>query len=138
MGHERHREAEMKAGGIAHLRRARREVGMDAERRLHIGEGRDDDAPDALHGIERQDALMAIDQAAHHVGLARGPEGGALLLRLLDLDQAVDDLAALDQQTMHGLVDAVDLAAQIRQRRSVGRGGFRHGALVGLADRSPH
>ena len=66
-------------------------------------------------GIERQDAFMAIDQPPHHVGLARGAEGGALLLRLLDLDQAIDDLAALDQEPVHRLVDAVDLAPQIRQ-----------------------
>ena len=34
---------------------------------------------------------------------------------LLDLDQTVDDLAALDQEAVHRLVDAVDLLAQIGQ-----------------------
>ena len=55
-------------------------VGMHRERRLHVGEGRDDDPPDALRGVERQDAAMALDQPAHHVGLARGPERRAGLL----------------------------------------------------------
>ena len=65
---------------------------------------------------------MALDQPAHHVGLARRPERGAGFLRLLDRDQAVDDLAALHQQAVHGLVDAVDLVAQIGERgRVVGR-----------------
>ena len=41
-----------------------------------------------------------------------------------DRDQAVDDLAALDQQRVHRLVDAVDVAAQI---------GERHWLLVRLA-----
>ena len=34
------------------------------ERRLHIGEGRDDDAPDALGGVERQDARDGARPAA--------------------------------------------------------------------------
>ena len=88
---------------------------MDRERRLHIGEGRDDDAPDTFRGIERQDALMPVHQPAHHVGLARGAKRGTLLLGLLNLDQTIDDLAALDQKPVHGLVDAVDLMPQIRQ-----------------------
>ena len=75
--HERHREAEMEARGVAHRGVAGRQVGMHRERRLHIGEGRDDDAPDALDGVERQDAVVALDQPAHHVGLARRAEGGA-------------------------------------------------------------
>ena len=115
--HERHREAEMEARAVAHRCVARRQVGMHGERRLHIGEGRDDDAPDALGGVERQDAVMALHQPAHHVGLARRAERRAGFLRLLDRDQAVDDLAALHQQPVHGLVDAVDLLAQIAQRR---------------------
>ena len=89
---------------------------MHRERRLHVGEGRDDDPPDALGGVERQDAFVALDQPPHHVGLARGAEGGAGFLRLLHRDQAVDDLAALHQQAVHGLVDAVDLAPQIGER----------------------
>ena len=54
---------------------AGRQVGMHREWRLHVGEGRDDDAPDALGGIQRQDAVMALHQPPHHVGLAGGPEG---------------------------------------------------------------
>jgi hypothetical protein len=58
---------------------------------------------------------MAIDQPTHHVGLARGAKRGALFLGLLDLDQTIDDLAALDQKAMHRRVDAVDVTSQIRQ-----------------------
>ena len=126
-GDERHREAEMEARAVAHMGVAGGEVGMHRERRLHIGEGRDDDAPDALGGVERQDAVVALDQPAHHVGLARGPERRAGLLRLLHRDQPVDDVAALHQQPVHGLVDAVDLAAQVGERRGVGIGLFGHG-----------
>ena len=118
---ERHGEAEMEADGIAHDGIAGRQVGMHPERRLDIGEGCDDDAPDALGGIERKDAAMALDQPAHHVGLARRPEGGAAFARLLDLDQPADDLAALHQQAVHRGVDEVDLGAQIGQR---GRSGW--------------
>ena len=60
---------------------------------------------------------MALDQALHHVGLARRPERRAGLGGLFRRDQRVDDVAALHQQAMHRLVDAVDLAAQ------VGKGG---------------
>ena len=101
-GDERHREAEMEARASRAWRRRRRQVGMHRERRLHIGEGRDDDAPDALGGVERQDAVMALDQPAHHVGLARRagrPSRSPAVL--LDRDQAVDDLAALHQQAVH-------------------------------------
>ena len=45
---------------------------------------------------------------------------------LLDRDQAVDDLAALHQEPVHRLVDAVDLLAQIGQR---GRGRLIAGVL---------
>ena len=81
MRHERHREAEMEARAVAHSGVAGREIGVNGERRLHIGEGRDDDAPDAFDGVERQDAAMALDQAPHHLGFARRPERGAGLLR---------------------------------------------------------
>ena len=57
---------------------------------------------------------MAVDEPAHHLGLARGAERRAGLLRLLHRDEAIDDLAALHQQPVHGLVDAVDLAAADR------------------------
>ena len=88
MRHERHREAEMESRGIAHQRVAGGQIGVHRKRRLHIGEGRDDDAPDALGGIERQVAVMALHQAAHHVGFARGAERRADFLGLLHRDQA--------------------------------------------------
>ncbi len=112
----------MKAGGIAHGGVARRQVGMHGERRLHIGECRNDDPPDAFDGVERQNAAVAIDQPAHHLGLARGPEGGTRLLGLLHRDQTIDDLAALHQKAVHRLIDAIDLLPQIRKRRSVRNG----------------
>ena len=56
---------------------------------------------------------MALDEAAHHVGLARGAECRAGLRGLLRRDQRVDDVAALHQQAVHRLVDAVDVAAQV-------------------------
>ncbi len=68
---------------------------------------------------------MALDQAAHHVGLARRPEGRADLLGLLHLDQPVDDVAALQQQAVHAFVDGVDLLAQVGKRRR-GGGRLRH------------
>ncbi len=89
---------------------------MHRERRLHVGEGGDDDAPDAFGGVERQDAFVALHQAAHHVGLARRPERRTGLLCLLGRDQAVDDVAALHQEPVHGLVDAVDLLAEFAER----------------------
>lgn len=64
---------------------------------------------------------MALDEVAHHVGLACGPEGGAHLLGLLHLDQAVDDVATLHQEAMHALVDRIDLLAQFLQRWWRGR-----------------
>ena len=113
---ERHGEAEMEARRIAHERVAGGEVGTHRERRLHIGEGRDDDAPDALDRVEREAAVVALHQPAHHVGLARRAKRRAGFLGLLHRDQAVDDLAALDQERVHRLVDAVDVAAQIGER----------------------
>ena len=107
---ERHGEAEMESRGIAHQRIAGGQIGMHRKRRLHIGESRNDHAPDALGGIKRQIAVMAPNEPAHHVGLTRGAEGGTGFLRLLDRDQMVDDLAALDQELVHRLVDAIDLA----------------------------
>ncbi len=116
-----HGEAEMEARGIAHGGLADRDVGMHGERRLDIGEGRDDDAPDAFDRIERQDAAMALHEVAHHVGLACRPECRADLLGLLHLDQAVDDVAAGHQQAVHLRVDRVDLLAQFLQRWWRGR-----------------
>ena len=54
-----HAEAEVEAGRVAHRRVAARDVGMDRERGLDVGEGRDDDAPDALRRVERQAAGVA-------------------------------------------------------------------------------
>ena len=47
---------------------------MQPKRCLHVSEGRDDDPPDALGGIKRQNPAMALHQASHHVGLAGGAE----------------------------------------------------------------
>ncbi len=62
---------------------------------------------------------MPLDQPAHHLGLARRAERRAGLLAALGRDQPVDDLAALHQQLVHRLVDAVDLLAQIGERGCV-------------------
>ena len=126
----------MKARAVAHLRVAAGIVGVDGIGGLHEGEGRDDDAPDALHRVERQQAVVALDQRAHHLRLAVGPKGAAAArpgtLRPLDLDQPVDDLAALHQKAVHGEIDAVDLAAQLCERvgRGFGQGVVLHGGLA--------
>ena len=69
---------------------------------------------------------MTLDDLAHHGGLARRAECGADLLGLLDLDQAVDDVAALHEEAMHALVDRIDLLAQFLKRwwrgRTLGHG----------------
>ena len=65
-------KSEVKPRRIAHRRFTDGDISMHGERRLDIGEGRDDDAPDALDGVERQDAAMTLDQVPHHAGLARG------------------------------------------------------------------
>ena len=90
---------------------------MRGEGRLHVSEGRDDDAPDAFDGVERQTAAMALYETAHHVGLARRSKRGAGLFGLLHRDQSLDDLPTLHEKRVHRLVDAVDLAAQIGERR---------------------
>ena len=73
---------------------------------------------------------MAVDQPAHHVGLARRAECGAGFLGLLDGDQAVDDLAALHQQAMHLLIDAVDVLPQIAERWCFGMGRCGHDSVA--------
>ncbi len=63
---------------------------------------------------------MALHQPAHHVGLARRAECRADFLGLLHRDQPVDDIAALHQQVVNLLVDAVDFdraAAAARAER---------------------
>ena len=81
MRHHRHGEAEMEALAVADRRFAAADVDMHGVGRLHVGEGRDDDAPDALDGVDRQPAGMALDDGAQHRGLARRPERGAAALR---------------------------------------------------------
>jgi homoserine O-acetyltransferase len=78
-----------------------------------------------------------LHQPAHHVGLARRAERRAGFLGLLHRDQALDDLAALDQKRVHRLVDAVDLAPQVGERLVVLARRFRHGFVpaIGLIDR---
>ena len=58
---------------------------------------------------------MALHEAAHHVGFARGPEGRTDFLCLLYRDETIDDVAALHQQPMHLLIDGIDFAAQVLQ-----------------------
>ncbi len=72
--HKRDGEAEMKPRRIAHHGFPGGKVGVHRERCLDIGEGRDDDAPDTLGGIERQDTPMARHQAPHHLGLPCRPK----------------------------------------------------------------
>ena len=121
----------MEAAAIAHLRIAAGNIGMDAVIRLHEGEGRDDDAPDALDRVERQDAFVALDEPAHHVGLAAGPEGAAAAGARLDGDEPVDDLAALHQHFVQASVDPVDLVAQIGQSFRSGAS-FKHHGIASL------
>ena len=79
-----------------------------------------------LDGVERQDAAVALHQAAHHVGLARRAERRADLLGLLHRNQPVDDVATRHQQAMDLLIDGVDLFAQHLERGRRG-GRFGHG-----------
>ena len=69
---------------------------------------------------------MTLDQPPHHVRFARRAECRAGLFGFLHSDEPVNNFATLDQERMHGLIDAIDLAAQIGERRSVG------GAIVSL------
>ena len=117
-----HREAEMEACGIAHRRVAGRDVRVNGVGRLDVGEGPDDDAPDALDGVEGQKAAMAVRERAHHRSLAARAEGGAGFGGALGGDERADDGAALHQEAVHGLVDPVDVAAQILE------GGSGHAA----------
>jgi hypothetical protein len=107
------REAEMEAGRIAHGRIACRNIRMHRIGCLDIGEGRDDDPPDAFRRIERQKPLVALGQGPHHGGFPTGPEGRAGFGGLLHGDEAVDDRAPLHQEPVHGLIDPVDLLAQV-------------------------
>ncbi len=70
---------------------------------------------------------MTLHEAAHHVGLARRPKRGAGFLRLLYRDQSLDDLPTLHEKRVHGLVDTVDLATQLGERRFFLAWRFRHG-----------
>ena len=56
---------------------------------------------------------MALDQATHHISLARRSKCRADLLGLLHLDQSINDVAALHQQAVHAFIDRVDLRAAI-------------------------
>lgn len=110
-----HRKAEMKPRRVAHGAIAGRDVGMDAERRLHISKCGNDDAPDILGRIERQNATVPGSQPAHHIRLASRPERLTGRACALDSNERVDDLTALDQQTMHLGIDTVDVLPQVRQ-----------------------
>jgi hypothetical protein len=80
------REAEMEAGRIPHRTVAARDVGLHRKWGLHVGEGCDDDAPDPLRGVERQDAPVPFGEGPHHRGLPLGPEGRPGLARPLGRD----------------------------------------------------
>jgi hypothetical protein len=59
---------------------------------------------------------MPLDQPTHHLRFASGPKRGCTsILAALDSNQAVNDVAALDQKLVHRLVDTVDLLSQIGQ-----------------------
>ena len=106
------REAEIEARHVPHPLRLGIDVHRHVERRLQAREGGDDLAPDMLDGGERQDSVVARHEAAHHVGLAAGTEGGAGTARALGADERVDDGAALHQEAVDLLVDPVDLGAK--------------------------
>src|SRR5271165_7251968 len=126
MGHTGDGEAKMEPRGIAHRGVAARYVDMHAVRRLHIGEGRDDDPPDALDRVQRQQPAVPLHDRPHHRRLASRSERRAATLLRLDLDQLINDPPALDQELVHRRVDSVDLAAQVGQSR-LERSAIRHG-----------
>src|SRR5579883_1502742 len=111
-------EAKVKPAGIAHCRITAGDIRMNAVVRLNEGERRDDDAPNALDRVKRQEPMMAGDEAAHHISLPAGPESRTAALTRLRLDQAVNYLPALDQEPVHDGVYTVDLGSEIR--KSVG------------------
>ncbi len=126
-----------KSCGIAHRGVTRGEVGVDGKRRLHVSESGDNDAPDALGGVERQVAVMACHQAAHHVGLAGGTEGRAGFAGFLHRDQTFDDFAALDQQRVHRGVDTIDVGPQICEGNVLGGRLFDHRCIACSPHRMP-
>ena len=67
----------MKARRVAHRRIAAGDIDMHAVIRLHEGESRNNDTPNSLDRIKREKPAMALDEAAHHLRLAAGPEGRA-------------------------------------------------------------
>ena len=96
---------------------ARREIGMHRERRLHIGEGGDDDPPDAFGGVERQDAVMALRPGGAS-SPPRAPGGRRSRISCASLTAISRSMISprSHQQAVHGLVDAVDLLAQVGER----------------------
>jgi hypothetical protein len=72
---------------------------------------------------------VALDQAPHHVGLAGRDGTPSRSPGCFWSQSAVNDLAALHEQRVHLLIDAVDLLAQVAQRRL--SAGFDMGALIG-------
>ena len=72
-----HGKAKMKPHAIAHRRITNRDIGMHPIRRLHIGEGRNNHPPNAFNRVERQQALVAFRQRAHHGCLAARAKRGA-------------------------------------------------------------
>ena len=116
MRHAGDGEAEMETRAVAHRRVAPRHVDMHGIIRLYISERRDDNAPDALDRVERQQTAMALGDGAHHRSFAGRTKGRAAALARLDGDQPVNDPPALHQQFMHRRVDTVDIDAKIGKR----------------------
>ena len=80
---------------------------------------------------------MALGERPHHRGLAARSEGGAGFAGFLDGDQPVDDLAALHQQAVHRLVDAIDLLPQLGESRGGGVSSWRRAVRSDIGD-VPH
>ena len=128
MRNEWHRKTKVEARRVADGRIPGGQIRVHAERRLHIGKGGNDDAPNAFRGVERENALVGLHQPSHHLGFARWSEGRTCLQRLLHFDQTIDDLAALHQQVMHRLIKAIYLLPQSWERIGNRRVSSRPGA----------
>jgi hypothetical protein len=61
---------------------------------------------------------VALHEATHHLRFSRRPERGTGFLGLLRFDQAVDDLAALNEQVVHCLIEAIDLPSELNKGRN--------------------
>ena len=108
---------------------------MGGERRLHVRERRDDDTPDALGRVEREQAPVAFGQGPHHRRLALRPERRTGLGSALDGDELGDDPAPLHQEAVHRLVDPIDVLPEIAERSRRSR--LAHRRLLHARRRRP-